>query len=138
MRGMLDSGSHLDLVSPSFCRPFKSCAHTTLRPRMCFRCHWWQETDILFSNVVKFCLSDPLFMYTSCMITACITPQFSMDILLGLPFLDRNAIVLGCRNCTAVCHDGGFDLLNSLPRPNSSKDRSASTKESSVLQRRIN
>ncbi|KZP30599.1 hypothetical protein FIBSPDRAFT_725832, partial [Athelia psychrophila] len=109
---MLDSGSHLDLVSPLFATQLKLVPIALSSPETVSVAIGGEKTDISFSHVVKFRLSDPSFMYTSRIVTACIAPQLSVDVLLGLPFLEKNDIVLRAKNRTAVCQKANFDLLN--------------------------
>lgn len=87
IQAMLDTGSHLDLVNPSFAQrlnlkqfPLTQCEKVSVAIG-------GKKTDISSAHVVKFRLSDLSFMYSSHIITACVAPQLSMDVLLGMPFL---------------------------------------------------
>lgn len=126
VQAMLDSGSHLDLVNPTLVTRLNLVPIALSCPETVSVAIGGKRTDVSFSHIVKFCLNDPLFMYTSRTVTACIAPNLSMDLLLGLPLLTRNDIVLRPRKRTAVCQETGFDLLNPTSRRDTEKDVTAS------------
>lgn len=125
VRAMLDCGSHLDLVSPKLVERLKLAPVALSRSEEVSVAIGGKKTDVSFSHMVTFRLSDPSFMYTSRTISACIAPQLSMDLLLGMPFLSRNDIILSCKQRTATCNKSGFDLLHPTPRPDTTRDNTA-------------
>lgn len=122
---LLDTGSHLDLVNPSLAKHLKLCPIALSKPETVLVAIGGKQTEVSFSHVVKFRISDPSFMYMSRTVTACVAPQLSMSILLGMPFLSHNDILLSCKDHTAIYRNSGFDLLNPTKRTDTSRDNTA-------------
>jgi predicted aspartyl protease len=132
MTALIDDGSHLVMVTPKIanklslkCRklakPLKfSLAINDKSTRM-------NNTDPKdncthppdhreLTECVKLKLYDRTRQWTSRTVWAVIAPDLCVDILLGLPWLERNKIVIDHELRTVINKETGFDLLSIPPK----------------------
>lgn len=121
VRCLLDSGSHLILVSPDITRHLKLNHRKLTMPEHISLAVNGETKDCTLPKYVTFHLSDPSLQYTSRTVVTIVAPYLSVPILLGLPFMSHNSIIVDAENCTVIHKHSGFDLLNPTAKPDTSK-----------------
>jgi hypothetical protein len=119
---LIDNGSHLVLIHPDYVQKLALPRHKLPRPISVELAMNEQQKRGVFElkDYVSLSLFDSTSFWTAKPIRAIVCDGLCAPVILGLPFLERNNIVIDHRLRTATQKDTGFDLLNPvrpLPPP---------------------
>ncbi|KAJ6588373.1 hypothetical protein B0H19DRAFT_1057569 [Mycena capillaripes] len=118
IRGLIDDGSHLVLIHP------RLIEHLALRV---FKLHTPEEVGTAldpselkptqFTHYVKFKAWSEDSSWESNTVRAVVAPGLCVDVILGLPWLERNHIVIDHHLRTVVDKQTNYNLLDPKPLP---------------------
>jgi hypothetical protein len=119
---LIDNGSHLVLIHPEYVQKLALPRHKLARPiSVELAMHGQQKRGVFeLLDYVSLTLFDSTSFWTAKPIRAIVCDGLCAPVILGLPFLERNNIVIDHRLRTATQNDTGFDLLNPIrpiPQP---------------------
>ncbi|KAF8905120.1 hypothetical protein CPB84DRAFT_1845198 [Gymnopilus junonius] len=111
--GLLDTGTHLILISPETADELQLEHFTLKKPKtVSVAISNGQKKSMSLSQYVKLSITTLDNAWTSKTVHALVAPGLCMPIILGLPFLLHNKLVIDPDSCTCIDKTTGYDLLN--------------------------
>ncbi|EEB93144.1 hypothetical protein MPER_08244 [Moniliophthora perniciosa FA553] len=88
------------------------------------------DSPIMLSQAINLVLHDPRGRWSSCSVTAILSPSLCADMILGMPFVYANFLVTDVNTPSLIDRRSGFDLLHPTPlryhHPNANNDKTPS------------